>query len=202
MAVSALERTDALQAVLEDGLAGEQLVVLVHAPRNGLAQGQHVVAPPVRQVGGHPAGPEVVVVHPQPGDLLEEGQHHLPVAPAVDEHVDGADVGPVGRQPQEVGADPVELAHEHPDPGGPGRDLDPQQLLDAEREAELVEERRQVVHPGDVGAALVVHELFGRLLHAGVEVADDRLGPQHRLTVELDHDPQHPVGRGVRRARG
>ena len=33
---------------------------------------QHVVAPAVGQVGGHAAGADVVVVHPQAGDLLEE----------------------------------------------------------------------------------------------------------------------------------
>ena len=35
------------------------------------------------------------------------------------------------------------------------------------------------------------------LLHAGVEVADHRLGAQDRLTVELHHDPQHAVGGGM-----
>ena len=78
MAVVGIEGPDPLQAVLQDGLAGEQVVVLVHAPRYGLAEGQHVVAPAVGQVGGHPAGADVVVVHPQPGHLLEEGQHQSP----------------------------------------------------------------------------------------------------------------------------
>ena len=46
-------------------------------------------------------------------------------------------------------------------------------------------------------APLDVGELLGRLLHAGVQVADDRLGAQHDLAVELEHEAQHPVGRGV-----
>ncbi len=31
----------------------------------------------------------------------------------------------------------------------------------------------------------------------GVQVADDRLAPQHGLALELEHQPQHPVGARV-----
>ena len=175
-----VDGADALGALLEDGLAGEQVVVLVHALGDGFADGQDIVAPPVGQVGRHTAGAEVVVVHPQPGDLLEEAEQHLPLPPSVDEHVDGADVRAAGGEEEHVGADPVELAHEHPDPGGPGWDLDAEQPLHRQAVGQLVEERGEVVHPGDVGAPLVVHQLFAGLLHPGVEVADDRLGPQDR----------------------
>ena len=78
---------------------------------------------------------------------------------------------------------------------GPGRDVavDAEQLLGRHREDELVEQRRGVVHAGDVGQALDVGEVLGRLLHAGVEVADDRLGPQHGLALELEHEAEHAV---------
>ena len=48
--------------------------------------------------------------------------------------------------------------------------------------------------------ALDVGQLLARLLHAGVQVPDDGLGAQHRLAVELEHEAQHAVGRGVLRA--
>ena len=51
-----------------------------------------------------------------------------------------------------------------------------------------------VVHAGHVGGALHVGQVLAGLLHAGVEVADDRLGPRDRLAVELEHEPQHAVG--------
>ena len=92
--------------------------------------------------------------------------------------------------------DPVELDKQHADPLGPLGHLDVEQLLDRQREHQLVEERRRVVHAGDVGGALDVGELLAGLLHAGVEVADDRLGAQDRLAVELEHEAQHAVGRG------
>ena len=44
----------------------------------------------------------------------------------------------------------------------------------------------------------MVHQLFARLLHAGVQVADDRLGAQHLLAPNFDHHPQHPVSGRVR----
>ena len=80
-----------------------------------------------------------------------------------------------------------------------GRQLDPEQLLGGQREHQLVEQRREVVHAGDVGAALQVGELLAGLLHAGVQVADDRLAPQHRLALELQHEAQHAVGARVLR---
>ena len=73
----------------------------------------------------------------------------------------------------------------------------PEELLDGQRQHQLVVERRQVVHAGDVGRPLDVGELLGRLLHAGVQVADDRLGAQHGLAVELDHESEHAVRRRV-----
>ena len=55
-------------------------------------------------------------------------------------------------------------------------------------------ERRQIVHTGDVGAALEERQGLGGLLHTGVEVADDRLDPADDLTFQLDVEPQHPMG--------
>ena len=88
-----------------------------------------------------PAGPDEVVVHPQAGGLFEEGQDHLPLAEAVDHHRRRRVVHAVGGHPHEVGRHPVELGHQHPDPVGPGRHLDAEQLLDGQRQDQLVVER-------------------------------------------------------------
>ena len=159
------------------------------------------VAPAVGQVGGHAAGADVVVVHPQAGDLLEDPQALLAVAPAVDHHRHRADVHAVGGEEQQVGRHPVQLGDEHADPLRPLGDVlvDAEQLLGGERERQLVEERRGVVHAGDVRGALEVGEVLTRLLHAGVQVADDRLRAQHGLALELEHEAQHAVGAGVLR---
>ena len=54
---------------------------------------------------------------------------------------------------------PVELGHQDPDRLGPRRHLDVEQPLDCQGEHQLVVERRQVVHAGDVGGPLHVGEL-------------------------------------------
>ena len=137
------------------------------------------------------------MVHPQARRLLEEAEDHLPLAEPVDHHRGGPEVHPVGRHPHQMRRDPVELDHQHPDPFGPRRQLDPEQRLDRHREHQFVGERREVVHAGDVGRPLHVGEFLAGLLHPGVEVPDHRFGPEHRLAVELDHQTEHTVGRGV-----
>jgi hypothetical protein len=190
---------DALQPLPPDGLAGHQRVVLLEPRRDHVEEAQDVVAPAVGEIGGHAAGTDVVVVHPQPGDLLEEPQHLLALAPAVEHHRHGADVHAVGGEEQDVRRDPVELAHEHADPLGPLGDvvLDAEQRLGGQREDQLVEQGGRVVHAGHVGGALEVGELLARLLHPRVQVADDRLRAQDRLALQLEHEAQHAVGAGV-----
>jgi hypothetical protein len=63
---------------------------------------------------------------------------------------------------------------------------------------DLVEKGRQIVHPRYVRGPLLVHQLFARFFHAGVQVADHRLGAQYLLASNFDHDSQHPVSGRVR----
>ena len=192
---------DALQPLAPDRLAGHQDVVLLEPGREDVHQRPHVVAPVGGQIGGDTADTDVVVVHPKAGDLLEEAQHLLALAPAVDDHRHGTKVEAVGRQVQQVAADPVQLRHQHPDPHGAlwDRVVDAEQLLDGHGEDELVVERAGVVHASDVRAALQVRQLFALLLHPGVQVADDRLAAQDLLAFQLQHQPQHAVRRRVLR---
>ena len=93
----------------------------------------------------------------------------------------------------------IELAHHHANPGGALRHFDVEQLLHRHGVTEFVGHRAEVIHSGDVGAALHVRELFARLFHARVQVANDGLRAQYRLTIEFEHDAQHAVRRGVTR---
>ena len=128
---------------------------------------------------------------------LEQAQRVLALAPAVDHHRHRAEVHAVGGLEQEVRRDAVELDEQHADPHRPLGELEVEEPFDREREHQLVRQRRRVVHARHVGGALHVGELLTGLLHAGVQVADDGLGPQHGLAVELHHDAQHAVGRRV-----
>ncbi len=95
---------------------------------------------------------------------------------------------------------PVELGHQDSDRLGPLGDLHAEQPLDCHRIGKLAVEGRQVVHPGDIGRALPEGELFGGLLHPGVEIADDRLGSADDLAFELELEPENTVCRRVLRA--
>jgi hypothetical protein len=122
------------------------------------------------------------------------------LAEAVQHHRQRAQLQAGGGQPDEVGGDPVELHHQHPQRLGARRRLDAEQLLHRQAVGGLVEDRREVVHPRHEGDALDPGAVLDRLLDAGVEVADDRLAGDHLLAAELDHQPQHAVGGRVLRA--
>ncbi len=59
----------------------------------------------------------------------------------------------------------------------------------------FVEERREIVHPGDEGDALRPVAVFQVLLDAGVQIADAATGFGDDLALDLQDQPQHPVGR-------
>ena len=93
--------------------------------------------------------------------------------------------------------DAVQLAQHHPDDPGSFRNFDPEQPLHGRHVGQLVEERRQVVHPSDEGDALLPRSPLAVLLDAGVQVTDDRTARHDVLTVELEDQAEDPVGRGV-----
>ena len=188
------EDTDALGAGHPDGIVLEEVVVLIQPPGELFDDGGNVVLPTWRQVCGHPSGSDEVVVHPQSGCLLEEGEDLLSLPEAVHHHGDGPDVHAVRGQRNEMRRASVQLAEENPDCGRPRRDVDPEKPLDGKGVGQLVVEWSQVVHTGHVGAALGEVELLPRLLHPGVEVSDDRLGAPDDLPLQLDLESEHAMG--------
>jgi hypothetical protein len=146
--------------------------------------------------------PDVPHVHAEAGDALEEVEDRLALAEAVEHRGQRTDLHRAGREPDEVGADAVQLHHQDADRRGPLGDLplDAEQPLDPEAVGRLVEDRREVVHARHEGDALGPGAELAALLDAGVQVADDDAGLGDRLAVELQHQPQHAVRGGVLRA--
>jgi hypothetical protein len=99
-----------------------------------------------------------------------------------------------------MGDDAAHLAGDHPQHLAPLGDLDPHQLLDGQGETHVVGHGGEVV--GAVGERddLVVLAVLAELLEPGVQVADVGDAALDRLALELDHQPEHPVGGGVLRA--
>ena len=136
-------------------------------------------------------------MHPHPAHQLVDVEDGLALAPGVQEGRGRAQVEGAGAEPDQVAADPRQLAHDHPQVLAPRRHLDAEQPLGGEREAEVVDQRRQVIHAIAVGDALLVAVALEVLLEAGVEEADVGPAGAHHLAVEVEHQAQHPVGRGV-----
>ena len=155
-----------------------------------------------RQVLGHAAGPDVGVVHPQPGDQLHQVEHVLPHAHALHEDRGRAQLQAERPEAAEVRADPVELHHQHPDDVGPVGDLvlDAEQPLDGQAVRRLVEDRHQVVRAGAERDALRPGAVLHVLLDAGVQVADPDAALGDGLPVQGQDQPEHPVRRRVLRA--
>ena len=102
------------------GLSLSNSLYSLHPPLDLLADLERVLLPTVGKVGGHTTGPDVVVVHPQAGDALEQPERVLAFAPAVDHHRHRAEVHAVRRLEQQVRRHAVELDHQHADPGRAG----------------------------------------------------------------------------------
>ena len=146
------------------------------------------------------ADAEGVRGEPRAAVLLENLERFFALAQAVEHRRDGADIERVRAQPQQVAGDAVQLREDHADALRARRRFHVQQLLHRQAVAQSVGDRRHVVHAVHVGIELRVGAVLGDLLHAAVQVADDALGPQDLLAVQLEDDAQHPVRGGVLRA--
>ena len=117
-----------------------QLVVLVEAGLDVVADDDDVVFPTVGEVGCRPARPDEVVVHPSP--VVFSKKPRISSRPEPEDHHRGrADVHAVGGEPHQVRRHPLQLGEKHPDPRRPGGQLDAEQLFCRHREDELVVER-------------------------------------------------------------
>ncbi len=74
---------------------------------------------------------------------------------------------------------------------------DRQKLLDRLAITQPIGDRGDIIHAVDVGIEHRVGAVLGDLLHAAMQVADDALGSQNLLAIQLQDDAQHAVGRWV-----
>ena len=153
----------------------------------------------VGHVGEQTADADERRVHAHAAHQLVDVEELLAIAPRVHEGRGGAEVEGAGAVPEQMAGEPAELAHDHAQVLPAQRHLDAEQPLDREREPEVVEQRRQVVHPVRVRDALLIGVALEVLLESGVQVADVGTAFAHDLAVEVEHQAEHPVRRGVHR---
>jgi hypothetical protein len=102
-------------------------------------------------------------------------------------------------EPQQVIQDPRDLVEHHPYVLRADRDLDPEQLLDRHHVGVLVGHHRDVVEPVHVRHRLEEGLVLGELLRGAMQEPDVRVRALYHLSVELEHEPQHAVRRGMLR---
>ncbi len=131
--------------------------------------------------------------------LLEDLQHLFAIAEAIEQRRDGADVERVRAQPYLVAGDAAQLSQNDANVLRPRRGLHVEQFLDGFAVTQSVGDRGDVIHAVHVGIEHRVGAVLGNLLYAAMQVANDALGAQNFLAVQLQDDAQHAVrGRVLR----
>jgi hypothetical protein len=152
-----------------------------------------------RQILAQAADAEVAGEEAEAGDQLVDVQEQLALAHRVEEHRHGADFHRVRAEPDQVTGQPLQLRDEDADVVNPLRHRETEQLLDGQHVRQAVRLCAEVVHPLDEGHHLLPLLLLGRLLDAGVQVADRRHHRLDEFAIELQHQTEHAVRAGVLR---
>jgi hypothetical protein len=188
------EHADALRAVDEDAVAGQQPLHVVE----GLGEGRHEAADLLdhqgREVLRRAADTGVAVGESGSAERLEDVVDHLALIERVEEEGEGTGVEPDRPVAQEVVTDARELGDDRTDVAAPRRELDAEEGLDGVVPGDVVRHRRDVVHPVGHGDVLVERQMFADLLEPGVQVAHLRQRVDDPLTLELEHEAERRVG--------
>ncbi len=129
--------------------------------------------------------------------LLEDVEHLLAVAEAVEEGRQGAHVHAEAGEEEQVRVDALQLVHDGADVLHALRDLDAQTLLDAHAEGVAVLRGPEVVEAVGQRQRLGVGQALAHLLDAAVDVAAVDVELADNLTLERDAEAQHAVRGGV-----
>ncbi len=183
----------------EDLVVGDQVVVFGDLRLEVVEELLRLLEEPVRQVGRDAADPDVVVRQAVSADVLEQVVDPLPLADGVQERGEGPHVGGERPEGDQVGGDPVQFAHDHPDVLRPFGDLDAGELFHGPRPRRVAVHRGEVVEPVGERHELRVGDPLADLLQRPVQVPHVRLGVDHHLAVGAQDHPEHPVGARVLR---
>src|SRR5450759_2873371 len=173
--------------LVEEAHSGLQLGA---RPAHPVAQAAHEL---VVQVAVDTADPEVVEEELGAGDRGEDLHDLVALGEAPQDGRDPAQVQGVPAHEEHVAGDPVQLAGQDPDVLRPPRDLDVQQLLEGHHRAPLAEEGGDVLQRVELADDVVEVGVLGDLLHAAMEVAQDRVQVHYLLAGDLEDNPQDAV---------
>src|SRR4030095_10591923 len=133
----------------------------------------------------------------RPGDRLDDIPELLASLDHQESGGGGTDL--LRRHPEagQVVADARDLAHYDADRLAARWDLDAAQPFDGQDEADVVDQRRDVVEPIGIADLLRPGALLAHLLEAAVQVADLDVAGEDDLAVELQVELDRAMGRRV-----
>ena len=153
-----------------------------------------------RRLHGQAADADVAGHHPLAADGLKDALQLFAFTEAVEEDGHRPDVERVGAEPDQVRVDASELLEQDAEPLGALRDLQLQELFDRQRIDQVIGHRRKVVDAVGERRHLGVKLRLAGLLDTGVEIADVGCERDNGLAIDLEHQTENAVGRGMLRA--
>ncbi len=132
----------------------------------------------VRKEGGWDVARDAADAHVTDGQAgaahhLEEIEDALALARGVHQqrHAGAGDVQHVGRKPEQVGRNALQLRHDHAQRLRARRDLNAEQLFHGETIAQVIAHRREIVHAVGVIDEIFIAFVFTCLLKTAVQIA-------------------------------
>ena len=198
------DHTNALRAHGEERVVSEHRLVFVQPLLDEIDGGPALGHPAGRNVVPHAAHLMEAVQQPRADQRLEQVQHKLAFADAVEEDrratAEGAaHVQAPRAEPEAVRRDPLQLVDQHAQILGALGDRRMSDLFSGHEIRELARHRRDVVGLRRDTRILHVGERFGELLVAAVQVPDDRVDADDGLPLEREDRAEDAVGRRVLR---
>ena len=219
------DHADAHGALLPDPVVGQQFFVFVDALRKTSGEvfdeiqqrplpvvvhpghfariaklGRLVLRHLVRQVAVDATRPVIGGVHPRTRHRFVDVEEFLALAKRIEKGCHRADVERMAAEPKQVIEDARDFVEHRADVLRAYRHLETQQPLDGETVRVLVAHHRHVIEPIHVRQRLEVGLVLGEFFGAAMQEPDVRIRPLDYLAVELEHESQHAVRRGMLRA--
>ena len=136
---------------------------------------------------------------PRAAIFFENLQDLFPLAQAVKQRRQGANVERMRPQPEQMARNPLQLRKDRSNHPRAKRRLRSQQLFDRLAVAQAVRNGRDVIHTVHVGRELRVGAVLGDFLYTTMQVADHALRANHFFAIQAQLHAQHAVRRRVLR---
>src|ERR1700722_7504087 len=198
--IGSREMTPSLEPVPEDGIAGQQVCILIDLLRESADEGLHAVEKVERWFQSKAADADVAGHHALAGHSFKETENVFAFPECVKKNGHCANVESVGAQPDQVRIEAAQFSEQNAHPLGFFWYFKAEQFLDGERITEIVGQRIKIIDAIGQRDNLVIKLGLTGLLDAGVQISNFGINANNDLAVNLQHQAQNAMGSRVLRA--